>query len=133
MCCASGPESAAKQRAGHECSQPASSTFFSSDKSKPATCSTAASYVTSSYERTALKHRDKDCSYFDLRNRLDLLEVVPISFAHIACRTIILSARTQTFTTAREENERHEPVLWYIGSLMSPTRSYTCAAGKPYS
>ena len=132
MWCASWPEGAAKQRAGHECSQPVSSTFFSSDKSKPVTCSTAASCVTSSHERTALKHRDKD-SYLNLRNRLDLLEVVPISFAHIACRTIILSARTQTFTTAREENERHEPVLWYIGSLMSPTRSYTCAAGKPYS
>ena len=100
MWCASWPEGAAKQRAGHECSQPASSTFFSSDKSKPATCSTAASCVTSSHKQTALRHGGKDCPYLDLRNRLDLLKVVPISFAHIACPTTILSAWTQTFTTA---------------------------------
>ena len=61
--------------------------------------------------------------YLDLRDRLDLLEVIALAVAQVTCGDHL--------DGTGEETTSHAPLLWYIGSAIGPARSKTCVAGKP--
>ena len=61
----------------------------------------------------------------DLRDRLELLEVVALAVGEVACGAVSLSASWRA--------RLHVPLLWYIGSAMGPARSKTWVDGKPCS